>query len=262
MAHSINEAIMQRDFSKRQRKILDLILRLSWACQKKYAVIPYQKDFEVVGVSESHIKDELAWMVTSKILFVEGDRYSFNKDFDVWEVSRVKPFRPDRLKQLIGLNLFETSQNGNFDKKETSQFGKCETDRLPKTGSQKFPNSEPQSSQNSNSIEPELASPKAILNKILKLAADKSLSLAFLREEFQGNPELEKLLEYPEDWLQKAFEDAAAHQAHSFAYVFPILERYKAEGGSGAVPGQNKAKKNQVDPDKFIKGKYGHMVQR
>jgi len=108
MAHSINEAIMMRDFTKRQRKILDLVLRLSWGCGKKDAYIPWQRDFSVVGVHEVDIKAELNWLEISKIVVRQGSMYWFNKDFEEWEVSRVKPYQPERLSELLSLNL-----NGN-----------------------------------------------------------------------------------------------------------------------------------------------------
>ena len=105
IAHSITEAIMVRDFSKRQRKILDLILRLSWGCGKKYAYIPHQRDFGVVGVHEVDIKKELDWLEVSKIIIREEAIYSFNKDFEQWEVSRVKPWDPNKLSELLSINL-------------------------------------------------------------------------------------------------------------------------------------------------------------
>ena len=108
VAHSINEAIMTRDFTKRQRKILDLILRLSWGCGKKDAYIPHQADFSVVGIHEVDIKRELDWLGVSKVIIRQEQFYRFNKDFDQWEVSRVKPYQPEKLSELLSLNL-----NGN-----------------------------------------------------------------------------------------------------------------------------------------------------
>lgn len=105
IAHSITEAIMVRDFSKRQRKILDLILRLSWGCGKKYAYIPLQRDFMVVGVHDVDIKKELDWLEVSNVIIREEAIYSFNKDFEQWEVSRVKPWNPKKLSELLSLNL-------------------------------------------------------------------------------------------------------------------------------------------------------------
>lgn len=113
IAHSISEAIMTRNFSKRQRAILDLVLRLSWGCGKKFAIIPKQKDFALVGIAESKIRSELEWLVSAGV--IEWDKntnsISFKKDFDRWAVSLVPGYNRQRLDELIHINL--TSQNGN-----------------------------------------------------------------------------------------------------------------------------------------------------
>ena len=112
--HSITEALMMSTFTKRQRKILDLILRLSWGCSKNSALIPRQRDFEVLGITETHIGKELSGLIKSKVIFVEGNEYSFNKDYDQWQVSRVKPYMPEKLTELVRINLNQTYQNSKF----------------------------------------------------------------------------------------------------------------------------------------------------
>ena len=77
--HRITEAFMMNDFTKRQRKILDLILRLSWGCGKDRAAIPRQRDFEVLGIKETHVGQELSRLVESRVIFIEGSDYYFNK---------------------------------------------------------------------------------------------------------------------------------------------------------------------------------------
>jgi hypothetical protein len=53
-----------------------------------------------------------------------------------------------------------------------------------------------------------------------------------------------------------AIKVCAMQNKHSMAYFLGVLKN--KGNGSRAAPGKN----NQIDPDKFIKGKYGHMVQR
>lgn len=150
IAHSINEAIMTRDFTKRQRKILDLILRLSWGCGKKDAYIPHQRDFSVVGVHEVDVLSELNWLEVSKVIAREKSYFWFNKDFDTWEVSRVKPYQPEKLSELLSLNL-----NGNRPE-------------LSETLSQNLVKHEVLTKQNTKFATPNLATPKEILKKVLK----------------------------------------------------------------------------------------------
>lgn len=150
IAHSINEAVMQRDFTKLQRKVLDLILRLSWGCGKKDAYIPHQRDFSVVGVHETDIKAELNWLEASKIIGRHGSWYWFNKNFDEWQVSRVKPYEPKKLGELLSLNL-----NSNCPK-------------LNKMLNKNLTNSKVLTKQNVKFPTSKLASPKERLKKVLK----------------------------------------------------------------------------------------------
>lgn len=183
VAHCITEAVMMRDFTKRQRKILDLILRLSWGCGKKFAIVPRQRDFEAVGVGEGHIKAELTWLVESHIISITGDQYAFNKDFDQWQVSRVKPFAPEKLTELVSLNL-----NGSKPKlTETVSTNPLKNDK-------NLPKQEVGTYRNSKFGTPKLASPK------------------------------------------ESIKESTVHSTSTDS--------------------------KEGDPNKYIKGKYGHMVQR
>jgi len=68
--------------------------------------------------------------------------------------------------------------------------------------------------------------------------------------------EAEKL--YPESWLRDAVKEAVALNKRNIRYIMRILERWSSEGKTdGAYQRVSK-----TDPDKYIKGKYGHMVRR
>jgi len=70
--------------------------------------------------------------------------------------------------------------------------------------------------------------------------------------------EAEKL--YPAAWISDAIKEAVSLNKRSWRYIAAILERWSSEGrGSGAYK-RDSAKK--TGPDKYIKGKYGHMVRR
>jgi len=69
--------------------------------------------------------------------------------------------------------------------------------------------------------------------------------------------EAEKL--YPEAWIQDAIREAVNHGKHKWSYISAILERWSTEGrGNGTYKRDIK----KTDPDKYIKGRYGHMVRR
>jgi len=70
--------------------------------------------------------------------------------------------------------------------------------------------------------------------------------------------EAEKL--YPLNWIKDAIKEAVALNKRSWRYIAAILERWSAEGKSNGTYRRDSTKKE--GPDKYIKGKYGHMVGR
>jgi len=68
--------------------------------------------------------------------------------------------------------------------------------------------------------------------------------------------EAEKL--YPESWVRDAFREAVSLNKRSIRYIIRILERWSAEGKNDGTYRRD----SKADPDKYVKGKYGHMVRR
>ncbi|OGN94730.1 MAG: hypothetical protein A2Y89_01285 [Chloroflexi bacterium RBG_13_51_18] len=64
---------------------------------------------------------------------------------------------------------------------------------------------------------------------------------------------------YPEDWIRDAIKEAVLHNKRSIKYIARILQNWSIEGRSDGTY-QRDSKK--TDPDKYFKGKYGHMVRR
>ncbi len=77
---------------------------------------------------------------------------------------------------------------------------------------------------------------------------------ALIAEELK---EAEKL--YPPQWIEEAFKEAVTLNKRSWRYIASILRRWASEGKDS---GEYKRDIKKDDPDKYIKGKYGHMVQR
>lgn len=126
LANEIWNEIIRRDFSKRQKDIILFIWRLSYGCQKKSAIIPKLKDFELCGIGAQNIRKELDYLVSCKV--ISWDKletiFSVNKDYDKWQISPVRGWDEDRFRELISGNLgASTSQN---EKKNTSQNEKSE----------------------------------------------------------------------------------------------------------------------------------------
>lgn len=70
--------------------------------------------------------------------------------------------------------------------------------------------------------------------------------------------EAEKL--YPEIWLRDAIKEAVNQNKRKWSYISAILENWSSEGRDDGTYRRDSTKK--ADPDKYIKGKYGHMVRR
>ena len=69
----------------------------------------------------------------------------------------------------------------------------------------------------------------------------------------------EAVKQYPESWLREAIKESVDLNKRNWRYIAAILERWSTEGkGSGTHQRDSK----KADPDKYVKGKYGHMVQR
>jgi len=63
---------------------------------------------------------------------------------------------------------------------------------------------------------------------------------------------------YPVSWLEDAFKEAVSLNVRKWRYISSILERWADEGRKYGKPGRD----SKEDRDKYIKGKYGHVVKR
>ncbi|MFC1906410.1 DnaD domain-containing protein [Chloroflexota bacterium] len=68
--------------------------------------------------------------------------------------------------------------------------------------------------------------------------------------------EAEKL--YPETWIRDAIKEAVNQNKRKWSYISAILQRWSAEGRNDGTYRRD----SKTDPDKYIKGRYGHMVKR
>ena len=64
---------------------------------------------------------------------------------------------------------------------------------------------------------------------------------------------------YPELWIKDAIKEAVNAGKRNWRYISAILECWATEGKSD---GTHLRDFKKTDPDKFIKGKYGHAVKR
>lgn len=69
--------------------------------------------------------------------------------------------------------------------------------------------------------------------------------------------EAEKL--YPLPWIEAAFKEAVLMNKRNWKYIARILERWSSEGRDS---GENRQDTKENSPNKYITGKYGHLVKR
>jgi len=65
---------------------------------------------------------------------------------------------------------------------------------------------------------------------------------------------------YPPDWIRDAIREAVVSNKRKWNYIERVLERWNTEGKSDGT--HRRYLKENPDPDKYIKGKYGHIVRR
>lgn len=65
---------------------------------------------------------------------------------------------------------------------------------------------------------------------------------------------------YPKAWISAAISEAALGNKRNWRYIMAVLEHWSAEGKSDGTYQRNPEKGQ--DPDKYLRGKYGHIVQR
>jgi hypothetical protein len=125
ISNELLEAILLSNFTKRQLNIILLVIRLSYGCGKKYAVLR-KSDFGIAGIDKSDIKKELALLAESKVLMIEGDRISLNKDYDRWRISLVRAGGREEFKKILQRNL-EEKRVGVLPTDQDDQVGKTPT---------------------------------------------------------------------------------------------------------------------------------------
>jgi len=69
--------------------------------------------------------------------------------------------------------------------------------------------------------------------------------------------EAEKL--YPPQWIEEAFKEAVTLNKRSWKYIALILDRWASEGKDS---GEYRRDIKKDGSDKYVKGRYGHLVRR
>ena len=116
-------------------------------------------------------------------------------------------------------------------------------------------------------LEGSLKIPKVEIRKVEEQAQVEACDIYNLYEQNIGmlTPILAEELQeaehrYPAEWIQDAFREAVRANVRSWKYIHSILKRWEREGKKDGKPVGDS--RQEGDPDKYIRGKYGHMVRR
>ena len=136
IVNNLLEQFFIRDFSPIQLRILLMLIRFSYGCNKKTAKIKPQNLFNTAYVYECDIKRELKHLERNKVITCDYEEkvFSLNKNFDEWKVSFHKLFDEEKFSKLLHINL-SCGQSKNFADNKEIEAGNADsesTSNLPK----------------------------------------------------------------------------------------------------------------------------------
>ena len=107
IVNNLLEQFFIRDFSPIQLRILLMLIRFSYGCNKKTAKIKPQNLFNTAYVYEGDIKRELKHLERNKVITCNYEEkiFSLNKNFDEWKISFHKLFDEEKFSKLLHINL-------------------------------------------------------------------------------------------------------------------------------------------------------------
>jgi len=250
ISNELYKAIMQSDFSKRQRNILDLVMRMSYGCSKKTAFLK-SIDFELVGVYKTHVKKELNYLVTAAVLIIDGDKITLNKDYEKWRIGMVKgAVDKDRWKRVLKRNLShivtKTVTNENEEVTETvtnNSGGSYQNSNSKVTKTVTFRDSNaysgngsrpPKEKERNNISYSYIDSPPVdnLTDDEFKQVVHEYTSCGYGTLNAITGEILEELIkEYSVEWVCTALRVGLEQNKRSLSYVRGILENWKRLGG-------------------------------
>ena len=129
IVNNLLEQFFIRDFSPIQLRILLMLIRFSYGCNKKTAKIKPQNLFNTAYVYEGDIKRELKHLERNKVITCNYEEkiFSLNKNFDEWKISFHKLFDEEKFSKLLHINLSCGLSKNLVDNKEIEEAEEAET---------------------------------------------------------------------------------------------------------------------------------------
>jgi phage replication O-like protein O len=146
IANEIIEALSKSTLTAYEYKAILFILRNTYGFQRKEWIVKKWKEFEKIGISNSHVARTLSMLCERKIIEISDKKIIFNKDYEQWvKIDTSTYFKTDEKVTSSGKNNNEKlpHQVKNGTKKVTSS-GKKNNEKLPhqvKNGTKKVTSS-------------------------------------------------------------------------------------------------------------------------
>ena len=114
VANNLFNQFFLREFSLKQLRVVMLILRLSYGYNKEYAIIKPKSRFNFANIHNPDINKILDELINKKVIIkIAEDCYSFNKNYDVWEVPYHKFYDEKKFAELLHLQFISKTLTVN-----------------------------------------------------------------------------------------------------------------------------------------------------
>lgn len=114
ISNELFNQIIMRDFTKRQRAIIDFIIRFSYGFGNKTALVPRTKDFCVCGVPDNKVRKELNSLRDAHVIdWNDMSEYWLVKDYEQWDIPKAGETVEERFTELVKLSVARKKHDQN-----------------------------------------------------------------------------------------------------------------------------------------------------
>lgn len=171
LPHKLGNILLLIDLTEREQKVVYLIIRLTYGCQKRWAKLKFA-DLRIIGITPSHAKEVIEPLLVKDIVVQNGKTKEFriNEEYLCSKVTEKVNNRLAKLGKLVGKQLKKDYQNSNQEvtKVVTAPLPKKEVSSYQNSNVEGLPRKEDLDSDNND-----FATPKDILNKKINIPIDK-----------------------------------------------------------------------------------------
>lgn len=154
IANELLDALISADLSKRERKVIDVIMRFSYGCGKKWVSITEGEIEALTGIKKPNVSLTIKGLLAKKIITQHGPQtYELNKHYLTWQVDfTCLEKRMECIKSVVKRNLdgSKDSPGGYQNNNPGGQGYQNDNPRVIKTITQGLLKQEPQGYQNDN----------------------------------------------------------------------------------------------------------------